>query len=102
MTPWREYGRYGSVGLELVLSVIVGYLGGRWLDVHFGAHGWLTGIGFVLGTIAGFRSIVLAAHRMGREFGDDDRKDKAARPPSTSTNETHEPGTHHDDGRPDD
>ena len=47
--PWKEYGRYGSVGIELILSMAVGYYGGRWVDARVGAHGWITLAGFLAG-----------------------------------------------------
>jgi ATP synthase protein I len=54
---WKSLGRYGTVGLELVLSILVGFFGGRWIDAKVGAHGWITVLGFVVGCYAGFRSL---------------------------------------------
>jgi len=61
--PWKAYGRYGSVGIELILSMGVGYLVGHWLDGRFGTH-WIAVVGFLLGVYAGFRQIFIAAKRM--------------------------------------
>jgi len=64
-TPWRNVGRYGTVGFELILSIVVGYWVGRWLDGRFfPGHSWLT-IAFSLGGVyAGFRALYKAAQQM--------------------------------------
>ncbi len=94
--PWREYGRYGSVGIELVLSIMLGWYAGHWLDGKIaGGHGWLTAIGFLVGVYAGFRALFMAASNMQRDIerterrerGDDpwdasDDSDDASKPPS--------------------
>ncbi len=76
MKPWREYGRYGSVGIELVLSVLIGlYLGSRG-DAHFQSSPWLTLLGLVVGMYAGFRALFAAAKHMPNDIK---RAEKAAR-----------------------
>jgi F0F1-type ATP synthase assembly protein I len=60
-------GRYGTVGLELSLSIVLGFLAGRWLDQKLQTGGWLTLVGFFFGVAAGFRAIYDAAQRMRRE-----------------------------------
>jgi ATP synthase protein I len=64
---YRGLGGYGTVGLELVLSILFGFLAGRWVDQKLDTHGWVTLAGFGLGTVAGFRSVYRAAVRMRRE-----------------------------------
>jgi hypothetical protein len=67
--PLVEIGRYGSVGLELVLTILI--LGGigHWLDQRYWKDaGWATGIGFVLGVAVGFRNLVRTASRMQRDI----------------------------------
>lgn len=53
----KAFARVGSLGIELALSVVVGMLGGRWLDGKLSTAPWLMLLGLVLGVIAGFRSI---------------------------------------------
>jgi F0F1-type ATP synthase assembly protein I len=48
--------RFLTVGLELAIAIVVGYLGGRWLDGRFGTS-YLAYIGLLLGIIAGFRNL---------------------------------------------
>jgi F0F1-type ATP synthase assembly protein I len=75
----KGLGDYGTVGLDLVLSILLGFFGGRWLDEKLGTHGWLTVIGFVLGTIAGFRSLYRAAVKMRKETEADDERERGAK-----------------------
>ena len=72
----RGLGDYGTVGLDLVLSILLGFFGGRWLDGKLGAHGWLTVLGFLLGTIAGFRSLYRAAVKMRKETEAEDERER--------------------------
>ena len=75
----RGLGDYGTVGLDLVLSILLGFFGGRWLDGKLGAHGWLTVLGFLLGTIAGFRSLYRAAVKMRKETEAEDERERRSR-----------------------
>jgi F0F1-type ATP synthase assembly protein I len=58
---------YTTVGLDLVVSILFGFLGGRWLDGHFGTGPWLMIAGLLCGSIAGFRFLFRAAAKMQRE-----------------------------------
>lgn len=60
---WKDVGRYGTVGLELVLSVLFGMFLGRWLDGKFGTGQWLTLIGLAFGLAAGIRAVLRALRR---------------------------------------
>ena len=78
--PWKEYGRYGSVGIELVLSILIGFYGGRWLDNRFGGgRGWITLVGFAVGVYAGFRQIFRASKEIERAADATDRAERKAR-----------------------
>ena len=46
--------RVSGVGLEIVLAMGVGFLGGRGLDGRFDTSPWLASIGFLLGVFTGF------------------------------------------------
>lgn len=52
-----------SVGLELGVSVLLGLLGGMWLDTQAGTEPWLMLLGLVIGFIAGFRGVLRAVAR---------------------------------------
>ncbi len=78
--PWKAYGRYGSVGIELVASIVIGVFGGRWLDDRFaGGRGWVTILGLVVGVYAGFRQVFRAAKQMERDAERADREEAAER-----------------------
>lgn len=53
----KTLGGPGTIGLELVLSVMLGLFGGRWLDGKLGTGPWLAIIGFGFGVAAGVRAI---------------------------------------------
>jgi ATP synthase protein I len=76
MHPLRDLGRYGTVGIELIVSMALGYYGGRWLDGRWGAGGWLTAAGALIGVVIGFYSIWKASQTMGRDI---ERAEKQAR-----------------------
>jgi hypothetical protein len=46
----------GAVGIEMGLSVVIGYFGGKWLDGKLGTT-WLIWVGLALGIVAGFRGL---------------------------------------------
>lgn len=68
----RSFGKYGSVGLELVLSMGIGFYGGQWVDRKLGTR-WFALIGFFVGVYAGFRAIWKAAKTMERDIEHDER-----------------------------
>jgi ATP synthase protein I len=85
VTPWREYGRYGSVGIELLVSIALGYYGGRWVDGRVGAGGWITFLGFLFGVAVGFRSIFATARYMQRDIEREERRARGDDPWSSPT-----------------
>jgi F0F1-type ATP synthase assembly protein I len=76
---WKGVGRYGTVGLEVVLSVVVGLVVGRLLDQRLGTGGWLTLLGVVYGVAAGVRALYRAAQQATREAEELDRREREER-----------------------
>lgn len=68
----KAFARVGAVGIELALSVVVGLLGGIWLDKHFSTKPLLTLAGLILGVIAGFRSLYQTVRKQSQSSGRDD------------------------------
>ncbi len=67
--PWKEIGRYGGVGLEFVLTILIVSALGQWLDrKYWGGHGWGVGVGFVLGVAVAFRNLIRIAGEMQRDI----------------------------------
>ena len=55
-----------SVGLEMGISVLLGVLGGLWIDSKTGTSPLFLLIFMVLGLIAGFRGVIRAMRRADR------------------------------------
>ena len=55
---------YSSMGLELGLSVVVGFLIGSWLDGWLGTDPWLLLLFGTAGIVAGYRSIFRLVKRV--------------------------------------
>jgi len=72
MKGMKAYGKYGSLGLELLLSMAVGYYGGAWIDGKLGTR-WVALVGFLLGCYAGFRALFKAAKRMEKDIANDEK-----------------------------
>jgi len=67
--PWVEMGRYGSAGIELVLTILLLGALGHWLDVRYWAgSGWGTAGGFLLGVVVAFRNLLRTAAHMQRDI----------------------------------
>ncbi|MBN9161333.1 MAG: hypothetical protein BGO98_24015 [Myxococcales bacterium 68-20] len=75
----KSFGRYGSVGFELLASIAVGYYLGHWLDGKFGTH-WIGIVGFLLGCYAGFRALFRTASKMKRDIEREERLDRGDDP----------------------
>jgi hypothetical protein len=77
--PWKEMGRYGSVGIELVLTILIVSWIGHWLDDRYwGGHGWGLVGGFVLGATMGFRNLIRTAGQMQRDIERAESRDPQA------------------------
>lgn len=81
---WKSLGRYGSLGFEVVASIVIGFLLGRWLDRHFGWKSVGTIGGVLLGTYTGFRTLFRRAKEAERQMElEDARERKRAREEAT-------------------
>jgi ATP synthase protein I len=61
---YKAVGSWGTLGLEIVLSIMVGFFGGRWLDGRFGTGPWISVVGFFFGCGAAGKAI----HRTWQEM----------------------------------
>jgi ATP synthase protein I len=75
MAVYKGLGGYGTLGLEIVLSLLFGLFGGSWLDGKFGTEPVLLWVGFALGVGAGVRSIQRALAMMKRETEREEREE---------------------------
>jgi hypothetical protein len=77
--PWNELGRYGGVGIELVLAIVILGSAGHWLDRRYGVgHDWGMLIGFLLGVAVGVRTLARTAQRMQRDVERAEARDPEA------------------------
>lgn len=51
---WRDFHRYGNLGIELVVSVLIGVAGGYKLDQWLDVKPLFLILGFIVGAAAGF------------------------------------------------
>ena len=54
---YKAVGSWGTLGLEIVLSVGIGFFGGRWIDGRFGSGPWISVLGFFFGCGAAVKAI---------------------------------------------
>jgi F0F1-type ATP synthase assembly protein I len=71
---WKGLGSYGTVGLEVVLSMLFGLFIGRWLDAKLGTEPVLTVLWFFFGIAAGGRSIWRTWKSMQAEAAREERE----------------------------
>ncbi len=64
-----DWIRYGGVGAEMMASVFIGALGGYGLDRLLNTRPWFLIIGFILGAVAGFRTLFRLLDRNGKKKG---------------------------------
>lgn len=77
--PYKELGRYGGVGIELVLAILILGGAGHWLDERYWhGRGWGMGIGFVLGVAVGVRNLMRVAATMQKDIERAEAEDPAA------------------------
>jgi Putative F0F1-ATPase subunit Ca2+/Mg2+ transporter len=74
----KEIGRYGSVGVEFILTLGVGFFGGRWLDRRFSTGGALAWAGLILGISGGFLMLVVTSKRIQAQMEKDDEEEARA------------------------
>lgn len=69
-----QISRYGTVGLELGISVAIGIVIGFYLDKWLGTSPWLTIIMMLCGTISGFKRIYYALKEIEKEEQEDNQE----------------------------
>src|SRR4051812_31056257 len=61
---YKAVGSWGTLGLEIVLSIMIGVFGGRWLDGKLGTDPWLTALGFFFGCAAATKAVLRTMKEM--------------------------------------
>ena len=61
----RDLAYFSSIGFQIVLSILIGLFGGKYLDEKvFNTTPWLTYIGFFLGVGAAISNLMLAIKKL--------------------------------------
>jgi len=71
---WRGVGSLGTIGLEVVLSIALGFFGGRWLDGKFGTEPYLAVLGFLFGIGAAVKAFQRALKEMKAQAEREERE----------------------------
>ncbi|MCL5039931.1 MAG: AtpZ/AtpI family protein [Firmicutes bacterium] len=61
---WRHYDLAFTFGVSLILSMILGYFGGRVVDRYLGLDPYGSLVGILLGIVAAFRSLLRDLQRV--------------------------------------
>jgi hypothetical protein len=100
-SDWKAIGSYGTVGLEVVLSVLFGLFVGRWADGKLGTSPYLALAGFALGVAAAGRAVFRVAGQMKRETAHDEWSDAEIDRPARFEHDEPAKGRKKQDERPD-
>jgi len=68
----KQLSTYGNIGLEMLVAVFVGAIGGYLLDRWLHTRPWLMLVGFVLGAAAGYRNRVRLMAAEGKKTRGDE------------------------------
>ena len=88
----RKAGSYSYIGIFLGIAILIGYLGGAWLDTRFGTQPLLTLIGFGVGMASGARELYRLVKKGQRE--EEDQVPPEAEPKTTGTRDDDEQRRH--------
>jgi ATP synthase protein I len=64
----KKFGSVLTLGIEMGVSIAIGFLGGRFLDAKLGSGPWLQWVGLVFGIAAAFKSLYTVARKMRDEL----------------------------------
>jgi ATP synthase protein I len=68
---WKGVGSYGTVGLEVVLSILLCFFAGRWADGKLATSPYLALVGLAFGLAAAVRAVLRALREMQQETDND-------------------------------
>jgi F0F1-type ATP synthase assembly protein I len=84
---YKGLGGYGTLGLEIVISFLLGLFGGRWLDDRYGTSPWLFFAGTGLGAVLSIKAILRTTKLMRRVAEREEREQGNPKPLYESSSE---------------
>jgi ATP synthase protein I len=72
---WKGVGSFGTVGLEIVVAIVLGLLGGRWLDGKLDTAPYLAIVGFFFGVVTAVKAVWRTWKDMQRETAREEREE---------------------------
>jgi ATP synthase protein I len=76
-TNLKATGSYATVGMDIVLSIVLGFLAGHWLDGHFDTGPYLTLLCLSFGLATAIRFLYRATRRANQEMAKDGFKESS-------------------------
>ncbi len=70
---WKTAAVTGAVGIEMAISLTIGYFGGAWLDGKFHSTPWLKWIGFGAGIGACIKALVRVTRNYKKSLKEDEQ-----------------------------
>jgi ATP synthase protein I len=80
LAMYKGMGGFGTLGLEIILSVALCTFLGNWADAKLSTSPWLTLLGVALGVAAAIRAIQRALRMMNREAAREEREQGNPKP----------------------
>lgn len=62
--------------MEMAIAVVIGAVGGSWLDERYGTRPWVALTGLILGVAAGFRAILRVVRDHERAMKAQDQRER--------------------------
>jgi len=81
MNQFKGIGTYGTIGLDLAVSIGLGLWAGRWADNKLHSSPWMMIVGLLLGVAVGVNLLWKTVRQMQRDIEEEDRQAKAQRNP---------------------
>jgi ATP synthase protein I len=76
---WRTAALTGAAGIEMAVSIVIGYFGGKYLDGKFGTTPWMMWVGFAAGVGAAVKAVVRVVRMYQRTIKQEDADRDAGR-----------------------
>jgi F0F1-type ATP synthase assembly protein I len=73
---WATAASTGALGIEIAVAIVLGYVGGHFLDQWLGVAPWLTWVGFAAGVGAGAKAVIRTVRSYQKSLEQDETPDQ--------------------------